>query len=93
MQDALGALWGLLSQSGRRGMGASQKFLVSSLRRTDFRKPKVQPLACAFFNERDCRLVAASASCLRVQRIELELELELDIAHSKQAQKKEHRGQ
>jgi hypothetical protein len=25
MQDALGALWGLLSQSGRRGMGASQK--------------------------------------------------------------------
>ena len=74
-------------------MGASQKFLVSSLGRTDFRKPKVQPLACAFLNERDCRLAAASASCLRVQRIELELEL--DIAHSKSSKhkKKEHRGQ
>ena len=67
-------------------MGTSQKFLVVSLARTDFRKLKEEPLACAFSNERDCRLAAASASCLRVQRIELELEL--DIAHSKQAQKK-----
>ena len=55
---------GLLSQSGRRGMGTSQKFLVVSLARADFRKLKVEPLACAFLDKRDYRLAAAaSASC------------------------------
>ncbi len=41
---------GLLSQSGRRGMGTSQKFLVFSLARTDFKKLKEEPLACTFFD-------------------------------------------
>ena len=54
------------SQSGNRGMGgASQKFLVISLARADFRKLKIEPLACALKDEMDYRLAAASASCVR----------------------------
>jgi len=45
--------------------GASQQFLVISLARVDFRKLKIEPLACALYDEMDYRLAAASASYLR----------------------------
>ncbi len=50
IQDALGALWVSCPSRGSGGMGASQKFLVSSLGRTNFRKLKVEPLVGAPWN-------------------------------------------
>ena len=51
MHDSLGALWvSCPSRGAVRGMGTSQKFLVVSLARTDFRKLKEESLACAFFD-------------------------------------------